>query len=754
MNSKESIFQIHCETGNIYMVKEMVMLDVNWSDEGGVTALQVAAANGRDDIVEYLLCHDAVIDKPNNFGWTSLMHAARNGYPNTVSTLIHYGANVQLTNGMGAEVMALAVASGNCLAVGHILSALPWKLEIESATILTPAIVFGHNQLTRILLDLVRPNDALPHTGITPLMMAALKGNSVAVDLLLEHDADVNKRNVLGQSALDIAVTMGHGQVMQLLQSDNCHHIELRSVLPDLVTGIAVKETGGSEIHVPTEKNAAYVQIRATLLEERDSQLCSKTPQRTKIISQYHSDSLSPSFHFTEPWTSSTDTNIVPTSATTSSFSLQNPDMSATYTPKIEYCTACFSHHLSNPLHCLNNKSSYISKLDMPRPVPNMCRLTSVITKLQNQTDKPSQHVIQPFIPCTNNMAVPSMVRTFISPGSMLSPPDNKQIAQSTTQTCNLRIRTISPQSNTHVIHNPSLEAMNISSTENNYKLADIPCSLLQPCVSTEDTYLKEATYRELSPQTKTRVSYRTQDNFPARAKNTESHNLPITAIPPHSNIKIYHGTTHACNLPSRGLSPLRNKGLSPLRNMETYSLANRVFSPQINTEIYHGTSQAYNTPNKGLSPLRNTEAYSLADRALSPQCNTEIYHGTSQAYNTPNKGLSPLRNTEAYSLADRALSPQISHGISQAYSTPNKGLSPLRNTEAYSLADRALSPQCNTEIYHGTSQAYNTPNKGLSPLRHTEAYSLADRALSPQINTQSCHGTAQTYNTPKNCVP
>lgn len=71
--------------------------------------------------------------------------------------------------------MALAVASGNCLAVSHILSALPWKLEIESATILTPAIVFGHNQLTRILLDLVRPNDALPHTGICLLIIIISK---------------------------------------------------------------------------------------------------------------------------------------------------------------------------------------------------------------------------------------------------------------------------------------------------------------------------------------------------------------------------------------------------------------------------------------------------------------------------------------------------------------------------------------------------------------------------------------------------
>lgn len=61
--------------------------------------------------------------------------------------------------------MALAIASGNCLAVSHILAALPWELETESAAILNAAIMFGHNQLVRILLDIMRPNDAVPHTG-------------------------------------------------------------------------------------------------------------------------------------------------------------------------------------------------------------------------------------------------------------------------------------------------------------------------------------------------------------------------------------------------------------------------------------------------------------------------------------------------------------------------------------------------------------------------------------------------------------
>jgi ankyrin repeat protein len=76
-------------------------IDVNWGDDEGVTALQIASANGRDDIVEYLLCHDATIDKPNCLGWTPLMHAARNGHPSTVDVLLSYGANVHLKNGMG-----------------------------------------------------------------------------------------------------------------------------------------------------------------------------------------------------------------------------------------------------------------------------------------------------------------------------------------------------------------------------------------------------------------------------------------------------------------------------------------------------------------------------------------------------------------------------------------------------------------------------------------------------------------------------
>jgi hypothetical protein len=81
-------------------------------------------------------------------------------------------------DGIGADVMSLAVASGNGLAVGHIMTALPWQLEIEPATILTAAVMFGHDQIVRILLDLVRPNSALPHTGTLFLIIISKNGTA------------------------------------------------------------------------------------------------------------------------------------------------------------------------------------------------------------------------------------------------------------------------------------------------------------------------------------------------------------------------------------------------------------------------------------------------------------------------------------------------------------------------------------------------------------------------------------------------
>lgn len=61
--------------------------------------------------------------------------------------------------------MSLAVASGNCLTVGYVMKAQPLNEEADSVAPLIVAVMFGHDQMVRILLDIFKPNDPLPCTG-------------------------------------------------------------------------------------------------------------------------------------------------------------------------------------------------------------------------------------------------------------------------------------------------------------------------------------------------------------------------------------------------------------------------------------------------------------------------------------------------------------------------------------------------------------------------------------------------------------
>jgi ankyrin repeat protein len=63
----------------------------------------------------------------------------------------------------------------------------------------------GHQEIVRLLLDHYAYIDAESPNGTTPLMMAAMYGNADTVQLLLEAGADVKVKNAQGLSALDFA---------------------------------------------------------------------------------------------------------------------------------------------------------------------------------------------------------------------------------------------------------------------------------------------------------------------------------------------------------------------------------------------------------------------------------------------------------------------------------------------------------------------------------------------------------------------
>jgi hypothetical protein len=68
------------------------------------------------------------------------------------------------------------------------------------------------------------PVDTLLSDGATPLMTAAENGKTEAVRLLLEHHADLHRKDRQGRTALDRAAAAGHSKVVAVLQKFAASH--------------------------------------------------------------------------------------------------------------------------------------------------------------------------------------------------------------------------------------------------------------------------------------------------------------------------------------------------------------------------------------------------------------------------------------------------------------------------------------------------------------------------------------------------
>ena len=65
-----------CTQGNVEVVNSLLDsgFDINATDEDDITALQLAAASGQEQVVRLLLVRGAAVDQANLTGWTPLLH--------------------------------------------------------------------------------------------------------------------------------------------------------------------------------------------------------------------------------------------------------------------------------------------------------------------------------------------------------------------------------------------------------------------------------------------------------------------------------------------------------------------------------------------------------------------------------------------------------------------------------------------------------------------------------------------------------
>ncbi|XP_037791682.1 inversin-like isoform X2 [Penaeus monodon] len=226
---------------------------VNWQDYDGITALHLAVAEARKDIVDVILsvpkCN---VDLTDNHFRTALHWACNRGLTAIVSRLLERGAHLGAVDVYGATPLHYAAQLDHADTVellvrrpcvrdnpskeGH--TAMLWaaarganaaltvmarhgssltQADPGGCTALHIAAGSGHVSTVGVLLRLRAPIDICANDGCTPLLHAAQGGHAHIVKLLAEAGASLDHRDSEGQCALHHAVLGGHLYLAQIL---------------------------------------------------------------------------------------------------------------------------------------------------------------------------------------------------------------------------------------------------------------------------------------------------------------------------------------------------------------------------------------------------------------------------------------------------------------------------------------------------------------------------------------------------------
>ena len=223
--------------------------DINERDEGGGSALGLAAIAGRIDAMRYLIEQGADLDATSNDGGVPLHGAGFFGRYEAVELLLTSGADPNVRNNDGSTPLDVtaapwneemrgiaefwsgwlgfsvdmdAVESNRPKVVGLLAEhggVSSMQLPKSSGTMLWRAAKDGDLEaIDKALRDGADP-DRLGEKGISPLSWAAIMGQDDAVRMLLDQGADINRKNADGGTPLHAAAFLGRSSTVTLLLS-------------------------------------------------------------------------------------------------------------------------------------------------------------------------------------------------------------------------------------------------------------------------------------------------------------------------------------------------------------------------------------------------------------------------------------------------------------------------------------------------------------------------------------------------------
>jgi ankyrin repeat protein len=189
----------------------------------GFTPLMAAARYGHVSIVRALLAAGASPNLATSAGDTALILAARYGYASIVQGLLGSGADINAKTVTGDLTALLFASQTGSEAVIELLLEHNLRLDARAASGFTPlllAVQGGHTGAVRILLHAgADPNmsskaedswEIREKSTRLPLELAVEGGLTEIVDLLLEQGAETERTGSRRETALGIAASSGH----------------------------------------------------------------------------------------------------------------------------------------------------------------------------------------------------------------------------------------------------------------------------------------------------------------------------------------------------------------------------------------------------------------------------------------------------------------------------------------------------------------------------------------------------------------
>ncbi|XP_014207906.1 protein phosphatase 1 regulatory subunit 12B isoform X2 [Copidosoma floridanum] len=218
--SADCVFLAACSAGDKDEVVRLLQkgADINTGNVDGLTALHQACIDDDLDMVEFLVEQGADINRGDNEGWTPLHATASCGFISIAKYLIEQGCNLAAVNNDGE--LALDIAESDEmeeLLQDHINKA---GIDCDKA----------RSEEERLMLSDARAwksgapgkDTVHPRSGATALHVAAAKGYTTVMNILLQARCDVNARDNDGWTPLHGAAHWGQIESCKLLVDNYC----------------------------------------------------------------------------------------------------------------------------------------------------------------------------------------------------------------------------------------------------------------------------------------------------------------------------------------------------------------------------------------------------------------------------------------------------------------------------------------------------------------------------------------------------